>query len=159
MKTQILTVNKIHQICKLKKQHYGFSIQKQKNWFKRNIKENYIHNMIYLKEDLIGYNCLRTHYIKKKIKYILFDTIIIDKKFRKLGHSKKIMKYSIKIIKRFKTVGILFCKNKMKNYYLKYEWKVLKNDNFLKSKKICMTYDLDKISIEKFKNNFLLLIK
>ena len=115
--------------------------------------------MIYFKGNLIGYNCLRTHYIKKKINYILFDTIVIDKQFRKLGHSKKIMQRSNRIIKKLKTVGILLCKNKMKNYYLKYAWKVLENDNFLKSKKICMTYNLKKLSVEKFKNNFLLLIK
>ena len=147
-KTKNLDNNKIKQICKLKMQHYNFSLDKQKKWFKEIIKKDFIHNMFYIDKKLIGYNCLRTFYIKDKLKFLLFDTIVIDKKFRKLGYSEKIIKKINQLIKKNKVFGLLLCKKSMKNYYQNFGWKVLKKNKIikLKEKKICMTY--------KYKNNF-----
>ena len=99
--TKNLNKLKIDKICKLKKQNYSaWNLKSQKIWFKKNIKKNNIHNMIFIKNKLIGYNCLRGYYYKKKLIFYLFDTIIVDKKFRNLGISKFIMSKSNEIIKK-----------------------------------------------------------
>jgi len=98
----------VKKILKLKSTHYKFSISEHNKWFKNNIKQKDIHNIIFFKKKLVGYNCLR----KLKIidnnisedKFILFDTLIIDFNFRKLGLSKFIMKKSNQIIKKKKKI-------------------------------------------------------
>ena len=51
----------------------------------KNINPNDIHNIIYLNNKIVGYNCLRNmRLIQKRNKYLLFDTIIIKKVYRKL---------------------------------------------------------------------------
>lgn len=152
-----LKKTEIKSILKLKSTHYKYDINSQLLWFKKNIKKKDIHIMLKNKSKLIGYNVLRhinvsfNQNIKKNKKLILFDTLIIDKKYRKQNLSKLIVDKSNKIIKRKKKIGILFCKKKLKNFYKKFQWKVLKikNTNYLnlKEKKLI-------IMIFKNKNNF-----
>ena len=47
------------QIFLLKKSYWNFSLIKQKEWFKKNIKKNDIHNLLFLDNKLIGYTLLR----------------------------------------------------------------------------------------------------
>ena len=79
-----LTKGEIKLICKLKDKQWKFGIKSQINWFKKNIKPNDIHNLFYIRSKLAGYTLLRkrTCYIgnKKISKYLLFDTLILEKK-------------------------------------------------------------------------------
>tara|TARA_B100000886_G_scaffold144974_1_gene98588 strand:+ start:20831 stop:21352 length:522 start_codon:yes stop_codon:yes gene_type:complete len=141
IKTKKLKKNIIDKICFLKSQHYKYNYNQQKMWFKKNIKDSYIHNIIMFKQKIIGYNCLRDLYIKKKLVFYLFDTIIIDKDFRKYGYSKLLMNKSNQIIKKKRVFGFLMCNKNMENFYKNFKWKVLKKKNVIKSKKkIYMTY-------------------
>ena len=61
----------------------------QLDWFRKNIKKNDLHNLLFYNKKLIGYNVLkkRTLYINKiKKNYFLLDTLIIDKKFKKKNY-------------------------------------------------------------------------
>jgi hypothetical protein len=150
----------VKKILKLKSTHYKFSISEHNKWFKNNIKQKDIHNIIFFKKKLVGYNCLR----KLKIidnnisedKFILFDTLIIDFNFRKLGLSKFIMKKSNQIIKKKKAIGILYCKKEMISYYTKFNWSVIqrkqiKLDLISKKTLIPMIFNLKKNYIKKIK--------
>ena len=56
-------------IFKLKKKNYNFKLKDQLKWFDTNIKKNDIHNLLFFKKKLIGYNCLRSinfFFCKKK---------------------------------------------------------------------------------------------
>ena len=66
--TNQLSKKQIKMICRLKNIHWKFGIVAQKNWFKKNIKKNDIHNLLILNSKLIGYTLLRkrTYFIKKK---------------------------------------------------------------------------------------------
>ena len=140
--------------------HYDFSLQNQINWFKKNIKKNYLHNLLYLNDKLIGYNCLRVYGLNNNRNFILFDTVVIKKKYRSLGYSKKILYKSNRIIKKKKIFGILFCKREMIIYYKKYGWKLLKlNKNYKSKIKLsCMVYNLKK-KINNFYNIKTLIFK
>ena len=153
VKTKKLKKNIINKICYLKCQHYRYNFRQQKIWFKNNIKDSYIHNIIILKEKIVGYNCLRDFYIKKKLIFYLFDTILIDKHFRKNGYSKLLMFKSNQIIKKKKVFGFLICNKNMKKFYKNFQWKTLKSKHITKlKKKIYMTYLFKKETNLKTKN-------
>ena len=83
-----LKKKQINEICLLKDKEWKFGIKSQINWFNKNIKRDDIHNLLYANTKLIGYTLLRKRYckvnnIEKKKTYLLFDTLVIDKKFRK----------------------------------------------------------------------------
>ena len=109
LKSINLKKNELSQIFKLKNSHWKTSINEQKKWFKKNINPNDIHNIIYLNNKIVGYNCLRNmRLIQKRNKYLLFDTIIIKKVYRKLKLGSLLMEQNNKIIKK-KKLQPYFC--------------------------------------------------
>ena len=131
-KTNSLLKKEINSIVKLKNTHWKYGVKSNYNWFKKNIRNNDIHNLIFSNEELIGYTLLR----KRKIitnsyrKYIYFDTLIIKKKYRKKKFANILMSFNNKIIKKNKMIAFLICKKKMINFYKKNFWKFLDNKNF-----------------------------
>ena len=59
VETTKLKKKEILSICKLKNTEWKYGIKSQLMWFKKNIKTNDIHNMVFLRKNLIGYNLLR----------------------------------------------------------------------------------------------------
>ena len=72
-------------VLKLKNQFWSFGLIEQKKWFKNNIKKKDIHIFFQKKNNIIAYNCLRIKKINK-FSFLLLDTIIVDKKFKKSGY-------------------------------------------------------------------------
>jgi GNAT superfamily N-acetyltransferase len=125
-----LKKKQINEICLLKDKEWKFGIKSQINWFDRNIKRDDVHNLLYIDNKLIGYTLLRKRFCKfnnitKKKTYLLFDTLVIDKKFRKNGYSKLLMNFNNKIIKKKGLFSFLICKKKLVNFYIKNGWKKL----------------------------------
>ena len=56
------------------------------------------------------------------INYLHFDTFIIDKKYRSMNYSSKLMQFNNSIIKKKKSFSILLCENDMLKYYSKFNW-------------------------------------
>ena len=113
-KTNKLTNFDKKNILKLKNEFWKKGIKSQKEWFKRNIKTFDIHNLLYLRSKLIGYNCLRyrSKIIKKNFsKYLLFDTLIISKINRKKGLGSILMEFNNMIILNNNLPSFLFQKN------------------------------------------------
>jgi hypothetical protein len=124
--TKYLSKKDISNICSLKKEQWKFSINSQLDWFRKNIKKNDLHNLLFYNKKLIGYNVLkkRTLYINKiKKNYFLLDTLIIDKKFKKKKLSNLLMILNNMIIKKSKLASFLICKNNLINFYKKFLWK------------------------------------
>jgi len=131
-----LKKKQINEICLLKDKEWKFGIKSQMNWFDRNIKRDDIHNLLYINTKLIGYTLLRKRFCKfnniaKKKIYLLFDTLVIDKKFRKNNYSTLLMNFNNKIIKKKRFFFFLICKKKLVNFYIKNGWKKL-NKNKIK---------------------------
>ena len=119
--------NQIKSICLLKDKHWKFGINSQMKWYKKNIKKNDIHNLFYIKSKLVGYTLLRKRTYKigslnKKNNYLLFDTLIIDKKFRGKNLSDILMSFNNTIINQSDYCSFLICKNELVNFYKKNKW-------------------------------------
>ena len=139
LKTFDLKKKQIFEIIKLKNSHWKTGLKKQLEWFRKNIKKDDIHNIIYLNRKMIGYNCLRNRKFKinKNYKsYLLFDTIVIQKRFRSRQFGKKFMELNNGIINKKKKISILLCTSSKVNFYKKNNWKILN----LK-KKILVTFN------------------
>ena len=83
--TSLLSKKEIKNICILKDTQWKYGIKSQLNWYKKNIKKEDIHNLLFINSKLIGYTLLRKRMCfvnKVKKKYLLFDTLVLDKKYR-----------------------------------------------------------------------------
>ena len=145
-KTLNLTKKNKFDIYLLKETEWGKKKLSQKKWFEKNINKNDLHNLLYLKSRLIGYNCIRQFDLKKNQiskNVLLFDTLVINKNFRKLNLSTKIMTKSINIIEKSKKPCLLVCLKKHVNYYKKFGWKKIYRTELninLNKNKILMIY-------------------
>ena len=131
-----LSKKQISAICELKNQQWKFGIKSQINWFNKNIKHKDIHNMFYIKNKLIGYTLLKKrnyniNKIKKEFKYLLFDTLIIDKKYRKKKLSNLLMSFNNTVIKQLGYSSFLMCNKEHVSFYKKFNWIKLKVNNIV----------------------------
>ena len=130
-----LSKKQIKAICELKNQQWRYKIKSQINWYKKNIKRNDIHNLFYIDTKLIGYTLLRKrtcniNKMRKELKYLLFDTLIIDKKHRGKKLSNLMMSFNNTIIKQSGFSSFLICSNKLVSFYKKNNWKRLNKKAF-----------------------------
>jgi len=131
-----LSKKQIKTICELKNKEWRFGIKSQINWYNKNVKGNDIHNLFYINTKLIGYTLLRKrtcdiNKVRKGSKYLLFDTLIIDKKYRGKKLSNLIMSFNNIIIKQSGYFSFLTCKKKFVSFYKKFGWIKLKNNNIV----------------------------
>ena len=150
-------------IFQLKKTHYKFSFSSQKIWFNNHIQAQDKHLVLFNKKDVIGYNVLKFRkinfqYLGKKIpgKAYIFDTLVINNKFRNLGFSKLIMNKSNNIIKKKKYISFLVCKRNMIKFYKYYNWKIIPDSkilftNFKKANMHTWMYYGKKLNLKKVK--------
>ena len=130
-----LTNNEIKQICLLKDKQWKFGIKSQLKYFKNNIKKFDLHSLFYIKSKLVGYTLLRKRTskienLKKNIHYLLFDTLVIDKKYRGMKLSDLLMSFNNTIIKQSGFSSFLICEDKLINFYKKNNWKILNKKFF-----------------------------
>ena len=126
LKTSKLNKNKIIQISNLKDSQWRYGINSQIEWFKKNIKKNDIHNLLYLKSKLIGYTLLRRRSFnnnnKLKKMYLLFDSLVVHKDYRNKKLSSLLMIFNNTIIRETRLFSFLICKNDLVDFYKKYDW-------------------------------------
>ena len=79
--TKNLKSTEIKKILYLKNTFWKFNYKSQLEYFKKNIYNNDIHNMVCMNKKLIGYTLLRKRRFKQN-KYLLFDTLIVHKNYR-----------------------------------------------------------------------------
>ena len=133
--TSKLSNIQIKQICLLKDEQWKFGIKSQLKYFKNNIKKFDLHNLFYIKSKLVGYTVLRKRTCKIKNSknnnhYFLFDTLVIDKKFRGMKLSNLLMSFNNTIIKQSDFSSFLICRNELVGFYKKNNWTKLNNKDF-----------------------------
>ena len=151
--TKNLSITDINLICKLKDQEWKFGINLQKNWFKKNVKLNDIHNLLYIKSELVGYTLLRkksliNKKLKKRFNYLLLDTMIIEEKNRGKKLSNLIINLNNYVIAQTGFFSILTCDKKLVIFYKKFGWIEFEKKYFILNnivlKKKCMIFNLKK---------------
>jgi len=137
LKRKGLSNKDVLNICKLKNEYWKYGVSSNLKWFKKNIKKNDIHNLLFFNNELIGYTLLRKRiaFIKKKsiikkINYFYFDTLVIKKIFRKKKYRKLIMRTNSKVIVKQKLHSFLICSKKSVKYYRKFKWNLISKKKF-----------------------------
>ena len=159
--TSKLTKNEILKICYLKNTYWKYGMKEQIDWFKKNVQNNDIHNLLFLDKKLVGYTALKKRIFFSirnnsflKGNYLLFDTLIIDRKYRKKKLSTLLMRFNNNIIFQNRKTSFLVCRSSQVNYYLKYNWKKLHNKTFKvydhKFEKKGMIFNLRKLKYKFF---------
>lgn len=126
-----LSKQNVQDIFKLKNTHWKYSFSDQKKFFQSFVKKRDIHNLMYFKNELIGYTLLRNSkfvFNKKKYDYFHFDTLIIKKNYRKLKLSNLQMDLNNSVIRLNKKPSVLFCNYSMVRFYKKKNW-IIANKN------------------------------
>ena len=142
-------------ILKLKKEYWKYDLKSQLDWFKNNILINDIHNCLFFKKILAGYTCLRKRKLiqnNKKIPFLLFDTLIIKKKYQKNSFGKNIMKFNNQIIKKKNCPSYLLTTKKNIGFYLKNDWKIINTSFTFKNHKVNKDKILMGFNLKKCKN-------
>lgn len=137
----------LKQILFLKQSHYKYTFNSQIKHFNKNYKKSDLHNLLFFNGDLIGYTGLRKIKIKlnSRIKKILlFDTLILNKKFRKKSISPILMSFNNFIIIKSKIPSFLKCDKDLVNFYKKFGWKNVSKKLFIlvKDKKELMSFNI-----------------
>ncbi|WP_440937729.1 GNAT family N-acetyltransferase [Candidatus Pelagibacter sp.] len=133
LKTSHLNKNLVNNILKLKDTHWKKGLVSQKEFFDKNVKKNDHHFLMYYKQVFVGYVLLRKEkcvYKMQNIQYFHFDTLIINKKYRKLNLSSFLMDFIKNFINHERSFSILFCNKKVVKYYEKFGWKKLNEKKF-----------------------------
>ena len=130
-KTNELDSVLINKILVLKNTHWSHGIKSQKEFFRKKVLANDLHNLLIINDKLVGYTCLRKKklYTRKKKLFFYFDTLIIEKKYRNKGFSKILMNFNNFIIYSNNISSHLVCKNQMVPFYKSFFWK--KNSDFV----------------------------
>ena len=131
--TKKLTYKEKRKIFILKNEFWEKGIKSQKKWFTENIKQSDIHNLLFIKNTLIGYTCLRLRTLKKNkkyFKYFYFDTLIISKKFRNKGLGSLLTSFNNKVIETKNIPSFLVCVKKRVKFYKKNNWMTLIRKNY-----------------------------
>ena len=149
-KTKKLKKKLILSICKLKDSHWKNGLKSQKKYFKMISKSEDLNNLVFFNKKLVGYTLLRKRKFGTKINkrnYFHFDTLIIDKNYRKIGISKLLMNFNNFIIKKNDRPSFLTCKKKLLNFYKSFNWKQEKKEKFktkiLVKNKFIMSFNLN----------------
>ena len=150
----------INDICRLKDKFWKFGLLSQKRWFKKNVKEEDVHNCIFVNKNLAGYTLIRKRkvlYKEKTISYYLIDTVTVIKNLRGHQIGKMIMELNTSLSKKNKKISFLLCKKKLIDFYRKCGWKKLKKRKFVvdgkKTRLFGMVYNPNKLKIEKTKSH------
>jgi hypothetical protein len=132
VKTKNLDPIILSQIIKLKNSFWRYGVKSHYFWFKNNIDKDDIHNLLILDNNLVGYTALRKRFffIKKKISYLYFDTLIITKKLRGTGLLTVLMGFNNFIIKKKNVSSFLLCNKNSINLYKEFNWKVINKNRF-----------------------------
>lgn len=159
-KTEDLKSSEIINICKLKNTQWQHSFKSQLIWFKKNNFKSDIHNLLLFNKKIIGYTSLRVRcYVHSNYKgrFLLFDSLIINKKYRKNNYSNLLMNFNNKIIIAKQKFSFLICEKKMVDFYKKFKWNKMKKLAFKildhQTVKIGMVFNKNKLKKSKKRIN------
>jgi hypothetical protein len=153
--TKSLTNNEIQKILNLKKKFWKYSLESQKIWFKKNVKDNDINFLLFDDKILVGYSLIckkKLLYKKNKIIIFLLDSVVINKKY-----SSRMFLFFMKKIKIFlkSKTCILVCEKKYYKYYKFFGWELI-SKSLVKFIKINKNVKVKSNQIILIKNLFLI---
>lgn len=146
-----LSKTDLEKIISIKKKHWNYTSKEHENWISDNIFNDDIHVMMLENEILVGYmNLVNVEVIINNQKKTFLGIGNVCSLIQGKGYGKKLILGVQKFIIKNNFKGILFCKDKLVDFYKKYDWSLI-DLNVVKSE------NLEKINIMvfNFKNNII----
>ncbi len=141
-----IQLEELKQIYKIKSAFGDFTEQSQLNWIKNNIKDVDIHFLVYKNSTLIGYaNLVKENLDINNINYNILGLGNVCTSEHKKGYGSILMKKINFYLMNQKEIGLLFCKEKLLNFYVKYDWKIIQPDYKSEIKWMIYNYNAGKI--------------
>ena len=123
-----LEKSELNAILELKQQHWKYDYESQLQWFKKNIKKNDLHLLIYEQAELIAY--LNAVWIdveinSEQIKALGIGNVCVALCYRNIGFGQLLMATINSFLKSQNICGFLLCKDALVAFYEKSDWKVI----------------------------------
>ncbi len=129
-----LTEEDLEKIVSLKKIHWDYPIEEHKNWIYNNIKKDDIHVLMLENEALVGYmNLIQTEVVLNDETQPFLGIGNVCSLKKGLGYGRELLIGVQKYLLKNNYKGILFCKDKLVDFYTKFEWTLI-DDNKIISK-------------------------
>ncbi|MBF5027132.1 GNAT family N-acetyltransferase [Planobacterium oryzisoli] len=115
-------------IVKIKQESWDYSTQQHLKWMSENLMENDLHLMLFQNDELIAYLNLVEVYIDEKSTKIPFWGVgNVCSKYKGRGDGKIIMNEVNSYLNKNSLKGVLFCKEKLVDFYKKVDWRLIDN--------------------------------
>ncbi|OTG66886.1 hypothetical protein B9T25_08895 [Acinetobacter sp. ANC 4470] len=131
IKHQDATGQDIKEIVDLKSKQWDFSLDKQLQWIKDNIKNSDFHMLLLLDNKSVAYlNLIDIDLVVNDIskKGLGIGNVCAIEKGK--GYGFELMKEANKTISDLNQIGLLFCKEPLLKYYSSLNWKELKRNEY-----------------------------
>jgi hypothetical protein len=133
-----LTEQQINEICKLKMQYWNYPLKSQVNWFNNNIHPSDIHVLTSIENRLSAYLRLTKRQASTSTGDIIvvgITTVCVIKELAGCGIGREIILFVNRLINSSQnTIGLLHCKYKTSNFYVKCGWKIYNSPIYLLEK-------------------------
>jgi hypothetical protein len=121
-----LSEQNLKKIINLKKKHWDYSEEEHKKWIDNNINENDIHVLMFQDEILVAYlNLIQTEVILNNREHFFLGIGNVCSLEKGFGYGKELLVGMQKYLVQNDFKGILFCKDKLVDFYVKFEWKLV----------------------------------
>lgn len=127
-----LSDNDLIKICEIKKVFGKYTLNEQKEWIRNNLSKCDEHLMMFIRSELVGY--LNIKKIKIQIDDLTLDAYgignvcVIEKAN---GFGSLLMKHLNATLKKQNKIGLLFCSQKMVDFYSKFDWSTINSSENL----------------------------
>lgn len=148
-----ITPNIIDQIIKVKSVAWDFNYESQKDWIKYNLKDADIHMLLFQEEKVIAYlNLIELDISVDALNYKAYGIGNVCAFKKGKGWGKELIKQTNKYLIKNNKVGLLFCREKLVNFYSKNDWVIINSNQLTLSKEDLEIYTMLFNLPNKFKN-------
>jgi predicted GNAT family N-acyltransferase len=121
----------LEEICRLKAQHWAYSVPDQLQWIRTNLADGDYHLILRGQDDaLIAYLDmveLEACIDQEKVDLIGIGNVCVDAKFQKHKLGNLLMDANQFYLRQLDKAGVLMCKEKLVGFYTKAKWQRFKN--------------------------------
>ncbi|WP_321317226.1 GNAT family N-acetyltransferase [Labilibaculum sp.] len=130
VKHQDVSDDEVLRICNIKSAFGAYSIESQEEWMDNHLKNNDIHFLLYENNELIAYlNLIDIHISINSELINAYGIGNVCSKINGRGYGKKLLLELNNFLLSNNKIAYLFCKDSLVDFYKKYNWILLKNDN------------------------------
>lgn len=127
-----LSQKNLDEIINIKSLAWPYSYQKQLEWINSNLKDTDIHVLLYLDKSLVAYlNLIEIEFTIDGILKNGYGIGNVCAKEKGKGFGKEIIMQTNTYLSQLDTICLLFCKDRLVNFYLQNNWTVIDKEKLI----------------------------